>query len=122
MDDKITIIEGPPPTFEEVSEGWATGLYEGPYLYEMVQTHLRTFNGNALVERCHRAWNEGSLMYLEYRDDLGLEKQMTILAARTQDTEEGQVLTLWLMREPELTETELDFHDDDDDSMDGDLD
>ena len=30
MDDKITIIEGPPPVFEPVQDGWALGLGEGP--------------------------------------------------------------------------------------------
>ncbi len=30
MDEKITIIEGPPPIFEQVSDGWAMGLNESP--------------------------------------------------------------------------------------------
>lgn len=28
--EKITIIEGPPPTFEAVHESWLLGLIEGP--------------------------------------------------------------------------------------------
>ena len=30
MEDKITIIEGPPPIFEHVNDGWALGLNESP--------------------------------------------------------------------------------------------
>jgi hypothetical protein len=32
MDEKITIIEGPPPVFEAVNDGWALGLNEGSRL------------------------------------------------------------------------------------------
>jgi len=31
-DNKITIIEGPPPVFEPARDGWALGLCEGPHL------------------------------------------------------------------------------------------
>ena len=51
MDDKITIIEGPPPVFEQVQDGWAMSLNEGPNLTITALTRLRTFNGPALVER-----------------------------------------------------------------------
>ena len=30
MEDKITIIEGPPPVFEAVSDGWALSLTRVP--------------------------------------------------------------------------------------------
>lgn len=100
MDDKITIIEGPPPVFEVIEDGWALGLNESPVLYDMALTRLRTFNGPALVERCHRAWRDQSTMFLHYRNDLGLEQKAPILAARTVDTGDGQVLLLWIRREP----------------------
>ena len=58
MDDRITIIEGPPPVFEHVDDAWAMGLNEGPSFYGLALTRLRTFNGQALVERCHRAWSQ----------------------------------------------------------------
>jgi len=32
MDEKITIIEGPPPTFEAANDGWVTGLLGEPGL------------------------------------------------------------------------------------------
>jgi hypothetical protein len=112
MDDKITIIEGPPPTFESIDDGWAMGLNEGPFLYDMAMTRLRTFNGQALVERCYRAWNQQSTMFLHYRDELGLEAQVPIVAARSVDSADGQVLLLWIRRKPEESETESDLGDD----------
>lgn len=115
MDDKITIIEGPPPMFESLESGWAMGLYEGPGLYDVALTRLRTFNGPALVERCYRAWNSRDNMYLHYRNDLGLEERVPIMAARTMDSDDGQVLLLWIRRVPEETEVEFDFDDDDED-------
>lgn len=100
-DYKITIIEGPPPTFEGVQDGWALGLNESPFLFDTVLTRLRTFNGPALVERCYNAWHNNAPIYLEYRTPLGLKEMAPILAARTVETEEGQVLLLWVRLEPE---------------------
>ncbi len=115
MDNKITIIEGPSPTFEEVDDGWALGLNESPFLYDLALTRLRTFNGPALVERCYRAWSKLDNIYLHYRDDLGLEERVPIMAARSVDTSDGQVLLLWIRRRPEETEVEIDIEDDDED-------
>ena len=99
MDDKITIIEGPTPDFERIDDGWALGLNESPGLYSMALTRLRTFNGAALVERCHRMWAQNEPIYLHYRNPLGMEQKVPILAARTSETGEGQVLFLWIRRE-----------------------
>ncbi len=104
MDDKITIIEGPPPVFESVEDGWVLSLNESPNLYDLAITRLRTFNGPALVERCYRSWNKKGSMFLLYRNDLGLEQQVPIVAARSMDTSDGQVLLLWVRRRPEETE------------------
>lgn len=101
MDDKITIIEGPPPVFETVNDGWAVGLNECPGLYSLALTRLRTFNGPALVERCHRAWKDQSAMFLHYRDPLGMEERAPIMAARAVETQDGHVLLLWIRRPPE---------------------
>jgi hypothetical protein len=111
MEDKITIIEGPPPTFEVASDGWALGLNESPLLYSVNVTKLRTFNGPALLERCHRAWRHSSTIHLEYKDEDGLENQAPILAARTVDTDDGQVLLLWVRME--INPDEIDLADDD---------
>lgn len=111
-EEKITIIEGPPPVFEETQDGWAIGLNESPFLFDMVLTRLRTFNGAALVERCHRAWTKQDSIVLEYRDEMGLPQQTPILAARTVDTPDGPVLLLWLRVEHE-EETEEESEDPD---------
>jgi hypothetical protein len=113
MEDKITIIEGPPPVFEQVNDGWAIGLCEGPLLYDLKLTRLRTYNGPALVERCYRAWRSRSNIYLQYRDEMGLEESAPILAARSVDTKDGGVILLWVRKEPEDIEVELSLEDDD---------
>jgi hypothetical protein len=115
MEDKITIIEGPPPTFEEVEESWALGLNESPYLADIAVTRLRTFNGPALVERCHRAWRNQQAIHLEYRESDGLEQRAPIVAARYIETEDGDMLILWVRITNEDAEIELDYEDDSDD-------
>ncbi len=123
MEDKITIIEGPPPTFEEVEESWALGLNESPYLADIAVTRLRTFNGPALVERCHRAWRNQQAIHLEFRESDGLEQRAPIVAARYVETEDGDVLILWVRIANEDAEIELDYEDDseDDDELDTDF-
>lgn len=113
MDEKITIIEGPPPVFESVEDGWAMGLNESPFLYDLALTRLRTFNGPALLERCHHTWVQQSNMYLHYRNEIGLEERAPIMAARSVETPDGQVLLLWVRRIPEAEETETDQDNDD---------
>jgi hypothetical protein len=113
-DNKITIIEGPPPVFEPVADGWALGLNEGPHFTVTVMTRLRTFNGPALVERCYRAWHRKDTIQLHYRNDMGLEEQAPILAARSLDTKDGHMLLLWLYFDRERVEFELDTGDDED--------
>ena len=114
MEDKITIIEGPTPSFEEIHDGWAMGLNESPFLYDLALTRVRTFNGPQLVERCHRAWKNNDNIYLHYRNILGLEEKVPIMAARTVDSDDGDVLLLWIRRIPEETEIEIDLDDDED--------
>ena len=113
MDDKITIIEGPPPIFEHVNDGWAVGLNESPHVLVPALTRLRTFNGNALVERCRRAWGRQDTIQLHYRNDMGLEQSAPILAARNVETSEGNVLLLWVYLDKEHVEYEFDEGDDD---------
>jgi hypothetical protein len=112
MEDKITIIEGPPPTFEAVADGWVLGLNESPNLAEIAVTRLRTFNGPALVERCHRAWHHQQSINLEFRTSDGLEKQAPIVAARYVELDEGQLLILWVRLEEEDVKLELGYDDD----------
>ena len=120
MDDRITIIEGPTPVFENSQDGWAMGLHEGPILFDTALTRLRTFNGTALVERCHRAWSKKEPIFLHYRNEIGMEEKIPIVAARTTDSDDGNVLWLWVRREIEgfVIEDEDDFSMDDDDDTD----
>lgn len=118
-EEKITIIEGPTPTFEPIPELWVHGLSEGAIQSEMVMTRLRTFNGPSLVERCNRAWSNLRDIHLEYRTHEGLNTEAPIVAARNMETEEGDVLLLWLKMLDDSVELEIgydeDFNDDEDD-------
>jgi len=118
MEDKITIIEGPPPLFESVPEGWVWGLNESPSLAGVVATRLRTFNGPALLERCHRAWRHNVPMHLEYRNEIGLTLEAQIVAARNQPTEEGDLLILWVRLPEDEFEYEAELDPDEDDLAD----
>lgn len=100
MEDKITIIEGPTPVFEDTNDGWAIGLNESPILYDTIFTQVRTYNGPALVERCHRAWKKQASIFLHYKNEDGLEEKAPIVAARSIDSDQGQVLLLWLRQLP----------------------
>ena len=121
MDDRITIIEGPPPVFEAVNDGWALGLNESAGLSVPALTRLRTFNGPALVERCYRAWKSNNPMNLYYRNDMGLEQSAPILAARNVETPEGHVLLLWVYLDHDKVEYEMDTGEDDNDENDLDV-
>ncbi len=126
MDEKITIIEGPSPTFEAVEDSWVLGLNEGSTLSDIAVTHLRTFNGPALVERCHRAWRNQQPIHLEFRSSDGESHSAPILAARYVETDEGQLLILWVrLAEGEaeyIDDEEEDDFDDDDEYDDDDVD
>jgi hypothetical protein len=102
MDDKITIIEGPPPIFEPVNDAWALGLFESASNSGLTITRLRTYHGAELVERCHRVWDTHDFCWLHYRNEMGLEEQTPIMAARSVDTSDGQVLFLWVRHHPNL--------------------
>jgi hypothetical protein len=112
MDNKITIIEGPPPTFELVQDGWALGLSDSPILSDLAVTQLRTFNGAELVRRCNKAWRIQEPIFLEYRTMDGLLAETPIVAARLQDVEEGQMLLLWVRLDSDDIEIEVDYEDD----------
>jgi len=106
MENKITIIEGPAPQFEEIHDSWLMGQNESPQPFHLAMTQLRTYNGASLVERCHRAWSANNTMYLEYRDVMGLERNASIIAARSVETDEGDMLLLWVRRSQSDVEAE----------------
>jgi hypothetical protein len=122
MEEKITIIEGPTPVFEPVTDSWAIGVSESPNLGEIVVTRVRTFNGPELVERCHRAWRHQQPICLEYRTEEGLQEQAPIVAARYLETDEGHMLLLWLRLVDEGVELQFGYDDDTGDSEDSDTD
>ena len=121
-EEKITIIEGPTPTFEQIPELWVHGLCEGAMQSEMVMTRLRTFNGSALVQRCNRAWRNQRDIQLEYRTPDGLNTEAPIVAARNLETDEGDMLLLWLRMADDSVELEIGYGDDFDNDDDWDID
>ncbi len=121
--EKITIIEGPPPTFEAVNDAWLLGLTEGLTPSQVALCRVRTFNGPSLVERCYRAWRDGLAISFEYRTEDGTTRQAPILAARWGEVAEGHVLMLWVRLDDGEIEFELDIDADDvDDEPDDQLD
>ena len=106
---KITIIEGPPPTFEAVHDTWLLGLTEGPEPMRVASCQVRTFNAPALVERCHRAWRNGHAIHLEFRGEDELTRQAAIISARWTERQEGQVLFLWVQLHDDEVEVELGY-------------
>jgi hypothetical protein len=114
MNNKITIIEGPTPTFEIASTDWSSAMVEAPDSYEVVLTNLRTMNGPGLIERCQQTWNQQDTMYLQYRNTIGMEQEVPIVAARCMDTDEGQKLVLWVRIKPEQIKLEVRRDDEED--------
>jgi len=120
--EKITIVEGPTPTFELVSDPWLHSLIESPLPSRVAMCRVRAFNGPALVERCYRAWHAGEPIYLEFRDEEGLTDQASIIAVRWMEQDEGDMLLLWVRLEETDIEIEFDIDFDDfdfDDDFDG---
>ncbi len=120
-DTKITIIEGPTPTFEVVYDTWANGIVDSSILSNVAITRLRTANGPSLVERCYRAWSRRDPINLEFRASDGLTQEVPIVAARATETDDGDMLLLWV-RLPER-DMVVDFivnddQDDEDDYLD----
>ncbi len=118
--EKITIIEGPSPTFEADDDSVIFSLMEGPTPSQVAVCQLRTFNGPALVERCYRAWQQHQIIKLEYLADDGLTQQAPILAAHWSDLSDGDILTLWVRLDRDEIKTALDFPFDDNNEEDDD--
>jgi len=122
MDKKITIIDGPPPTFELVNDLWPMSLVEGSEQVEVAKTTLRASNGAALVERCHRAWRKRQPIQLEFRSQDGLKQEAPIVAAQYKTTKDGDILWLWLRFASDGIELAMAYEDDVDDEDDDDND
>lgn len=92
----ITIVEGPPPTFQEVADAWAFGVLEGTDGDDVALCELRTMNGPTLVQRCLDAWAEGRPARLDFPTEDGTRGELDIIAVRWEQVEEGQKLFLWV--------------------------
>jgi hypothetical protein len=92
----ITIVEGPPPEFTEVEMHWTASLVEGNYQAVVAMCEMRTLNGEALVERCQWAWQEGRPARLDFPQLDGERAEVEIIAARWEQAPEGQKLILWV--------------------------
>jgi hypothetical protein len=114
MTEKITIIEGPTPEFREVNGLWIQGVADSPEQYDTYFTELRAFDGLSLVDRCSNAWKKNESIVLEYRTESGLIDEITIIAAHFEETDDGDVIQLWVRQPREEVEFELKFDDSDD--------
>ena len=114
MTEKITIIEGPTPEFREVNGLWIQGVAESPGQYDTYFTELRAFDGLSLVDRCSKAWARNEIIVLEYRTEGGLVDEITIIASRLEETDDGDMIQLWVRQPREDVEFELKFDDSDD--------
>jgi hypothetical protein len=92
----ITIVEGPPPDFKNVSNEWSIGVLEGTQNQLISLCEMRTFNGPKLVERCEQAWRAGRAARLDFPTGEGFRKELDILAVRWEAVEEGHKLYLWV--------------------------
>lgn len=117
MSEKITIIEGPTPVFQEVRGFWSYSLIESYIQQDTIFTELRAFDGFALVERCQRAWSNQEPVQLEYRSEEGLPAELPIVAAYCNETDEGDIVKLWLRLESEDPEIKFEYDDDDFDEL-----
>ena len=71
-------------------------------------------------ERCYHAWHNHRPIFLEYREADGLESAAPIVAARTLEVDEGQMLFLWVRLADDEVELEFSYGDEFDDEFDDD--
>jgi hypothetical protein len=92
----ITIVEGPPPDFRDVSNEWALGVLEGLRSSDVALCEMRTMNGPKLVKRCQDAWHEERPARLDFPTGQGSRGELDILAIRWEEVEEGHKLYMWV--------------------------
>lgn len=113
----IEIIEGPTPEFRSTAQTWLQSLHEGPEVAEVAMCQLRTATGEDIKARCEDAWQDSRPVRLDYPDEWGMRQRLDVVAMRLSETEEGQLLTLWVSVPYDLLDDvdEEDFDVDDDD-------
>jgi hypothetical protein len=93
----ITIVEGPPPDFRDVSNDWIYSVLEGLEGSDVVLCEMRAFDGPKLVRRCQDAWRQGRPARLDFpTGEDGERGELDILAVRWEEVEEGHKLYLWV--------------------------
>ena len=110
----ITIVEGPTPEFRPSPYLWFQSVYDSPEDANVVLCELRTLNGESIVERCRNAWQEGRSVKLDFPDYMRMRQQLSVVAMRLQDMEDGPLLMLWI-RQPFEDSLEEEHDDGDDD-------
>lgn len=117
----ITIIEGPTPEFRATPQDWVQSIHEGPEDRVVAVCQLRTANGDDIMDRCRRAWNEGRGVKLDFPDELRMRQQVDVVSIKLQNLDEGPMLNLWVslpmaeISEPYDEEDDFDEDDEDDD-------
>jgi hypothetical protein len=94
--EMISIIEGPPPEFLLAQDAWSLSVWEGQMPRAVGVCQMRTFNAQTLMDRCHRAWNEGRPVHLDFPQMDGLRQEVEVLAAKPGRVEEGDLIYLWV--------------------------
>ncbi len=100
----ITIIEGPTPDFMPNPQGWVQSIYEGPMITDVALCQLRTGNGSDIVERCERAWEEGRVYYSKPVVQKIWSAGSASRGRYLSETDEGQLLLLWVTMPWEMVE------------------
>ena len=117
----ITIVEGPTPEFHQTADFSIHSVLEGPNDAINTFTEMRTMNGEAIRERCLRAWKEGRPVRLDYPDEMRLRKELDVVGLRLKEVDEGTVLQLWVRKEIEYDAPEDENYDEDGFDDDGSL-
>ncbi len=94
----ITVVEGPTPQFQPARKIWAFSICEGPIIQPVAVCQIRTLNGEKMLERCRRAWEEGRPVQLDFPAPSGGRHWADVIAARVERWLEGDVLVLWVRR------------------------
>jgi len=92
----ITIVEGPPPDFQEVTNQWAIGVLESHLASDVALVEMRAFDGQKLVQRCADAWADGRPARFNFPLGNGNRGELDIAAARWERTPDGDKLYLWV--------------------------
>ena len=98
----ITIVEGPPPEFQPVPDGWSQEVIEGLDWKPVALVEMRAFDGPKLVKRCTDAWAEGRPARLDCPLDDGQRAELDIIAVRWKAVPEGHKLYLWVRLEADM--------------------